>query len=292
MRKQAAHRPSSVVVVESLVNYRHGFHVGNHADVLKHMALTYCLDRLKRKGTPFAVLDTHAGAGLYDLAGAQAQRSPEWQGGIAKIWGWKDAPPLVASYLDAVRLFNADDALSRYPGSPALIAAALRASDVLIAVEKHPEEAAHLRERFAHIANVRVHERDAWEALPALLPPREKRGLVLIDPPYEQPDELEAAARALGPALKRFGHGIYLWWRPLKSASALDAADAEARAQGARETLRADFWIDTPKPEGKLMGSSLMLINPPFGLADALREAQPLLAQKLAVGDAGWRVSG
>ncbi|MBL8548508.1 MAG: 23S rRNA (adenine(2030)-N(6))-methyltransferase RlmJ [Hyphomonadaceae bacterium] len=273
------------------MNYRHGFHVGNHGDVLKHAALLYCIERLKLKKTPFAVLDTHAGAGLYDLSGPQAQRSPEWQGGIGRIWDWNAAPPLVASYLEAVRAFNPDGTLGVYPGSPALAARALRAHDTLIAVEKHPEEAALLRESLAGFDHVRLHMRDAWEALPALLPPREKRGLVLIDPPYEQPDELEVAARALGPALKRFGHGVYLWWRPLKSASALGAADAEARTQGARETLRADLWIDTPQPEGRLVGSSLLLINPPFGLEAALREALPPLAQKLAAGAAGWRVS-
>ena len=133
--------------------------------------------------------------------------------------------------------------------------------------------------------------RDGWEALSALLPPPQRRGLVLIDPPYEEPDELARSARALGPALKRFGHGAYLWWRPLKSAAALDAADAEARAQGAQKTLRADLWIAAPAPEGKLVASSLFVINPPFGLDDALRAALPFLAEALTKGQHGWRLS-
>jgi 23S rRNA (adenine2030-N6)-methyltransferase len=273
------------------VNYRHAFHVGNHADVLKHAVLLFCLDALKRKPAPFAVLDTHAGRGLYDLAAAEAERSPEWRDGIGRLWTWPDPPPLVARYLDAVRAFNADGSLRTYPGSPALAVAALREQDLLMACELHPEEHAALRRALPRQSNVQVHARDGWEALGALLPPPQRRGLVLIDPPYEQPDELERAARALGPALKRFGYGTYLWWRPLKSATALDAMDAEARAQGAKQTLRADLWTAIPTADGRLFGSSLYLINPPFGLDDALRQALPFLADALTKGQSGWRLA-
>lgn len=271
------------------MNYRHAFHAGNHADVLKHLVLLMCLDALKRKPAPFAVLDTHAGRGAYDLLSDEALRSPEWQDGIARLWDWDAPPPPVVRYLEAVRGFNGDGTLRSYPGSPALVAAALREGDVLDACELHPEDARTLRKTLRTL-NVRVHERDGWEALNALLPPTKSRGLVLIDPPYEEPGELERGARALGATLKRFGHGVYLWWRPLKSESALDAADAEVQAQGAKETLRADLWIDTPRPEGKLTGSSLLLINPPFGLREALQDALPPLAQRLAAGSAGWRL--
>jgi 23S rRNA (adenine2030-N6)-methyltransferase len=273
------------------VNYRHAFHVGNHADVLKHAVLMFCLDALKRKPAPFAVLDTHAGRGLYDLAGEEAGRNPEWREGIGQLWDAEAPPALVARYLDVVRSFNADGALRVYPGSPAIVTASLRDEDTLMACELHPEEAAALRRTLPRTTKVQVHARDGWEALGALLPPPQRRGLVLIDPPYEAPDELARAARALGPALKRFGHGVYLWWRPLKSESALDAVDAEARAQGAGRTLRADLWIAPPTPAGRLAGSSLFLINPPFGLDAALREALPFLAQTLGRGQGGWRLS-
>lgn len=273
------------------MNYRHAFHVGNHADVFKHAALLFCLEALKRKPAPFAVLDTHAGRGLYDLAGEEAARSPEWRDGIGRLWDWPNPPPLVARYLDAVRTFNADGALRTYPGSPALITTALRPDDALSACELHPEEYAALRRALPRAPNVSAHARDGWEALGALLPPTQKRGLVVIDPPYERPDELENAARALGAPLKRFGHGIYLWWRPLKSFAALDTADAEAKAQGARETLRADLWTAAPARDGKLVGSSLLLINPPFGLEAALREALPFLADALTKGQSGWRLA-
>ena len=272
------------------MNYRHAFHVGNHADVLKHLALVLCLDALKRKPAPFAVLDTHAGRGMYDFESNEAARSPEWQDGIGKLWNWPEPPASMTRYRDAIRAFNADGALRTYPGSPALVTAALREEDALIACELHPEEHAALKRALPRIGRVQIHQRDGWEALSALLPPKQKRGLVLIDPPYEAPDELAHAARALGPALKRFGHGAFIWWRPLKSDSALNKADAEVRAQGARETLRADLWIDTPQPEGKLMGSSLLFINPPFGVEDALREALPFLADALTKGRSGWRL--
>lgn len=272
------------------MNYRHAFHVGNHGDVLKHLALVLCLDALKRKPAPFAVLDTHAGRGMYDLKSDEAARSPEWQDGIGKLWNWPQPPAPVARYLDAIRAFNADALLRTYPGSPALVTAALREQDALIACELHPQEHAALKRALPRVGRVQIHQRDGWEALSALLPPKQKRGLVLIDPPYEAADELTHAARALGPALKRFGHGAFIWWRPLKSDSALNKVDAEVRAQGARETLRADLWTDTPQPEGRLNGSSLLFINPPFGIEDALREALPFLADALTKGRSGWRL--
>jgi 23S rRNA (adenine2030-N6)-methyltransferase len=272
------------------MNYRHAYHAGNHADVLKHAVLLFCLDALKRKPAPFAVLDTHAGVGSYDLLADEALRSPEWQNGIARLWSQDDPSPLIARYVRAVRAANPDDALRLYPGSPALIAGELRDGDVLDACELHGDDFASLAKAMRKVAYVRLHQRDGWEALKALLPPAQKRGLVLIDPPYEEPDELPRAAHAIGDALKRFSHGVYLWWRPLKSESALAAADAEVIARGARETLRADLWINTPTPTGKLLGSSVFLINPPYGLAEALREALPTLAERLAAGKAGFRL--
>lgn len=270
------------------MNYRHAFHTGNHADVLKHAVLLYCLDALKRKDTPFAVLDTHAGRGTYDLLSDEAVRSPEWRDGIARLFDWRDPPALIARYLDAVRGFNLSDELRTYPGSPALIAQTLRADDVLMACELHPEEHAALRRTLPRATNVQVHPRDGWEALVALLPPPQRRGLVLIDPPYEAPDELARAAQAIGQTLRRFGHGTYLWWRPLKSDSALNAAEGEVSAQGAKETLRADLWVASPTPEGRLIGSSVFLINPPFGLRETLQEALPFLADALTKGQSGW----
>ncbi len=277
------------------MNYRHAFHAGNHADVLKHAVLLFCLEALLRKPTPFAVLDTHAGRGLYDLQGDEAMRSPEWQAGIGKLMDWTDAPPLIARLVETVRGLNHEGGLRLYPGSPTLIAEALRPDDLLMACELHPEEYVALRRTLPRAANVQLHARDGWEALSALLPPKQKRGLVLIDPPYEEPDELVRSAREIGQALKRFGHGTILWWRPLKNASILDSADSEVNAQmlatGARETLRADLWLTPPTPDGKLTGSSMFVINPPYGLDTALRAVLPALAARLGAGASGWRLS-
>lgn len=265
--------------------------MGNHADVLKHLALVLCLDALKRKPAPFAVLDTHAGRGLYDLQSNEAERSPEWRDGVGKIWDWPEPPPPVARYLEAIRGFNSEGPLRTYPGSPALVTAALREEDVLIGCELHPEEFAALKRALPRTGRVQLHQRDGFGALNALLPPSQRRGLVLIDPPYEAPDELGQSVHALAPALKRFGHGTYLWWRPLKSSQPLNAADAELRALGVRDALRADLWVDAPAPEGRLNGSSLLAINPPFGLEASLREALPFLAEALSKGRHGWRLT-
>lgn len=262
------------------MNYRHAFHVGNHADVLKHLTLLLILDRLKQKDSPFAVLDTHAGRGVYDLEDDAAQRSPEWRGGIERIWDWADAPAPIARYRAAIAAANADGALRVYPGSPALAANALRGQDRLAACELHAEEAEALRAALGRRANVQVHARDGYEALGALLPPPERRGLVLIDPPYEAPDELARSADALKQALRRFGHGVFLWWRPLKDAAALDAADAEIGGP----KLRADLAVSAPQLTGKLTASSLLVINPPYEIDAALAQALPALAAKLAIG--------
>jgi 23S rRNA (adenine2030-N6)-methyltransferase len=198
---------------------------------------------------------------------------------------------LIARYLEAVGGFNADGALRTYPGSPALVTTNLRDQDVLMACDLHREDAGALRRALPRQANIQVHERDGWEALGALLPPLQKRGLVLIDPPYEATDELDISVQALRSSLKRFSHGNYLWWRPLKSSAVLDAADAEISGFSDRETLRADLWVATPQRDGKLVGSSVFLVNPPFGLSDALREALPFLADALTKGKSGWRLS-
>jgi 23S rRNA (adenine2030-N6)-methyltransferase len=248
------------------------------------MALLYCLGRLTRKDTPFAVLDTHAGRGLYDLRSDEARRSPEWREGVGKLWDWPEAPALAADYVGAVRGFAAGPEPTLYPGSPSLIAAALRDDDVLMACELHPEENAALCAQFGRRANVQIHRRDGWEAMAALLPPPQRRGLVLIDPPYEARDEMHMTVAALKPALKRFSHGIYLWWRPLKHARALAMADAELGCA----QLRADLWIDDPAKAAKLVGSSLLILNPPFGLEAALSEALPALAERLGTAEAGW----
>ncbi len=261
------------------MNYRHAFHAGNHADVLKHVVLIAILDALARKETPFAVLDTHAGRGLYDLESEEAGRGGEAANGIARLRGLADAPAALAAYLDAVRA-----CAPAYPGSPVLIARRLRAGDRLAACELHPEEATALKRAMRGFANAHIHARDGYEALGALLPFPERRGLVLIDPPFEALDEFERVNQAVKRAQARMRQAVFMIWRPLKDLARVDAADAELSG----EKLRADLAVAAPQPAGKLTASSVLVINPPFGLEAALAPALETLAARLALDESAF----
>lgn len=261
------------------MNYRHAFHAGNHADVLKHWTLALCLERLARKPTAFAVLDTHAGRGAYDLTSDAAVRSPEWRDGVGRLLDWSEAPPALAPYLALLRGLPAHP----YPGSPAIAAAMLRPQDRLSACELHPEEVQALRRTLGADKRLQVHHRDGFEAMGALLPPPERRGLVLIDPPYEREDDFARSVGTLKAALDRFGHGVYLWWRPLKSRDVLARVDAEL-SQAGRPLLRADLAVSDPAASPRLTASSMLIVNPPFGLAENLAAAGPMVSERLALG--------
>jgi 23S rRNA (adenine2030-N6)-methyltransferase len=262
------------------MNYRHAFHAGNHADVLKHAILMLALARMAGKPASLGVLDTHAGAGLYDLEGPEATRSPEWRGGVGRLTDWPDAPACLAEYIKAVA---ADPRV--YPGSPLLACRALRAQDRYIGCELHPADASALKKRLAPWRQAQVHARCGYEAMAALLPLAERRGLVLIDPPYERGDDLERSVTALQQALGRFRQGVYLWWRPLKDRAAIAAADAALLGGTSLEWLRADLDIGADGPG--LGASSVLVLNPPYALAEALTSALPALARRLDRGGGG-----
>jgi 23S rRNA (adenine2030-N6)-methyltransferase len=287
------------------MNYRHAFHAGNFADVLKHAVLAFCVGRLTRKDKPFWVLDTHAGIGWYDLGGEAARRSPEWRDGVARLWDAAPAaPPAVQAflgpYLDALRAVNAGGDLKRYPGSPSIVAELARPNDVVRLCELHPEDARALALRFEADPRVTVDARDGYEAVGALLPPKERRGLVIVDPPFEDKDEMTAMARAAKKALERWETGTFVFWRPLKdvwSAERFDAGLAgwlvAERGVSPEKILRADLWARDLAAEGPLAGAGVVVVNPPFGLDDGLLAALPWLAALLAQGaGAGWRLDG
>ena len=217
------------------MNYRHAFHAGNFADVLKHVALALCLDRLNAKEAPYRFIDTHAGAGLYDLTSDEALRSPEWRDGVARVWeAERGAPEAVraalAPWLNVIRGMN-PASLRDYPGSPLLAAEIMRRQDVLRLCELHPESAAALRLATGRDKRVKIEERDGYEALPAYLPPPERRGLVLIDPPFEEGAstrklDFEWMSRAALKAAKRWPGGTYIFWRPIKDIDAVEAFDS------------------------------------------------------------------
>ena len=261
------------------MNYRHAYHAGNFADVLKHAAIIAVLTHLRKKPAPFAVIDTHAGRGLYDLTGVEAQKTLEAEHGFLRLKDIPELPPLLQSYRDIADSFGD----GRYPGSPLLAAKLLRERDRLVAIEKHPEEFAVLREAAGADRRLRLLEGDGYRQLGKLLPPPERRALVLVDPPYEATDEFQAAVRALIAAYRRFSGGIFLLWYPAKERSSIAAAAGELLNAGVRELLRIELDVGGGEGE-RLSATGLLVINPPFGFAAEMRGTAEFLANALARG--------
>lgn len=273
------------------MNYRHAFHAGNHCDVLKHSVLALILGRLAAKEKPFMVLDTHAGRGLYDLGGDEARRSGEHFGGIAAIIDDANAPAALGPYFEAVRRQNPFGGLKWYPGSPAIIRDGLRAGDSAKFCELHPEERVSLERAMEGDPAIRIFDRDGYEGVRAFLPPVERRGLVLIDPPFEQKGEFNRLATAVAGGLRRFATGAFMIWRPIKDEEGYQQFVQEIGSLNINKQLSAELSI-SPKAQNKLTGSGLIIINPPFGLASALEEILPYLARRLAVAPGGgWALS-
>src|SRR5262252_6272545 len=228
------------------MNYRHAYHAGNFADVLKHAVLVRVIEYMKRKDTPFRVIDTHAGAGRYALTSRQATSTGEWQAGIARLLGpmARPLPPAAAGYLapylEAVKAENCPLRLAVYPGSPSIALRLLRPQDRLIANELHPEALAQLKAAIGRDPRAKLLALDAFVALKSLLPPKERRGVVLIDPPFEAPGELLRVADGLAAALKRFATGIYLAWYPGKDAKAINRFHSNLASLAAERVLRVE----------------------------------------------------
>ena len=271
------------------MNYRHAFHAGNHADVLKHLVLTRVLAHLCLKPTPFRAIDAFAGLGFYDLAGDEAGRTGEWADG----WGRLDDPfppaveAVLAPYRAAVAALRARHGATLYPGSPALIREALRPGDQGVFVELHPEDAGVLRARYNQDARTKVLQLDGWTALNAQIPPPERRGLVLIDPPYEVGGEIDRLGQHLARAAAKWPTGIFLAWYPIKDLHALDRMVEGLGASLARPALRLDLMIDPPIDATRLTGSGLIVVNPPWRLAEEAALFLPALAERLARADYG-----
>jgi 23S rRNA (adenine2030-N6)-methyltransferase len=260
---------------EPAVNYRHHFHAGNIADVFKHFVLLQVLEALRAKDTPFCVIDTHAGSGLYRL-----KQPGEYEQGIGRLWPVREHWPALAAYFARIAAFS-HKRLDAYPGSPLLIAGMLRASDRAVFLERHPEEAALLRDNLRGRHRIAVHEADAWNMLHALVPPTENRGLVFMDPPYERLDEFDQAAAALKQAHRRWRNGVYLLWYPIKARRPVERLHAAAQALSA-EAYAAEFLTLPEDVPQRLNGSGVILVNPPWKLAAVLREVLPPLARFLA----------
>lgn len=261
-----------------MLSYRHIYHAGNFADVFKHVVLVQLLRALLRKAAPFFVLDAHAGIGRYDLSAAEAQKNQEFNSGIARVMADADQPAAVADYLAQVQALNAaSQSLAIYPGSPCLIRALLRTDDRLLLSELHPADHAQLKTLFADDRQVAVHQQDAYQCLKAFLPPTEKRGLVLIDPPYERKDEYARVADSLLTAYTRWPTGIYAIWYPILSRSLVTRFHDAVVATGIRKILCAELCIDTDTDRTAFAGSGMLIVNPPWQLDSEMVDYLPWL---------------
>jgi 23S rRNA (adenine2030-N6)-methyltransferase len=279
-----------------MLSYRHAFHAGSHADVLKHSMLLLMLDYMQQKDKPFWYIDTHAGAGRYRLQALESQKTREYELGIGRLWARDDLPPALQLLRDGVRRENSTDTLQAYPGSPLFAANKLRADDRLRLFELHPQDHDVLKMVFEHDKRALIAKQDGLSGLKSLLPPLPRRALVLIDPSYEEENEYRLVVEALKESLRRFPTGTYAVWYPLLEQAEAKRLPPKLEALRCASTLRAELRVRSPesRPElknGGMYGSGMFVINPPWTLAAQLREMLPYLANVLKE-DAGadWRL--
>jgi 23S rRNA (adenine2030-N6)-methyltransferase len=275
-----------------MLSYRHSYHAGNHADVIKHLVQVCILNYLKLKEKPFCYHDTHAGAGLYSLHSEQAQKTSEYQTGIAKLWNYQGSNPDIQAYVQMVKQANDSHELAFYPGSPKIADLLCRPTDTIQATELHPSDHPILASQFQRRKHCRIEKMDAWAGLRAMLPPLAKRGLVLIDPPYELKTEYQDLIKGLQQAVQRFPQGTYAIWYPVIERQAVESfIDALVDTQ-IRNQLRIEY---SPLPDSEgfgMTGSGMLVINPPFRLKQQMESCLKELAPLLADGrQAQWQVT-
>jgi len=265
------------------VNYRHAFHAGNFADVMKHVFLVRILVHLQRKQTPFRVIDTHAGSGLYDLTAEEAERTREWREGVGRL----DEPfapaveELIAPYRAILAKLHGRDPTA-YPGSPLIARELLRRQDRAIFVELHRADYAALARHFARDRLAKALHLDGWTALHALVPPKERRGLALIDPPYEEPGELTRLAAEMAKALRKWPTGIFMGWYPIKDPADVERPAAMLAEAAGHKGLRLELMIDASAAPERLNGCGIFVLNPPWILSEEAELILPALAERLA----------
>ena len=269
-----------------MLSYRHGFHAGNFVDVHKHITLIMLLESLRKKETPFCYIDTHAGAGYYDLFSEFAQKNREFETGIGILWGMSDVPAIVDRYLDAVRKFNLRfQAHAKqphfYPGSPVIARQLLRSQDRMLLMELHNTEAPLLSEYFKNDKQVHIHHRDGFEALGGLVPPKEKRGLVLIDPAYEVRNEFERLTESVIEAWNKWPTGIYAIWYPLQKKQPIPKFQYDLRKANIKKIFLHEFSVIPDTGPNRLGGTGMIIINPPWQFDDQIGEVIDWLALKL-----------
>jgi 23S rRNA (adenine2030-N6)-methyltransferase len=265
-----------------MLAYRHAFHAGNHADVLKHIVLTRVLRHMNAKAKPYRLIDTHAGAGGYSLEGRYAQKKGEYEQGILRLWERDDLPEAVADYVDLVRRFNAGGRLEQYPGSPAIASMLLRARDQLRLFELHPTDHRILASYLGAIPGAEVFDTDGFDGLKGQVPPSTRRAVVLMDPSYEGNSDYARVVTSLRDAIARFAEGVYVAWYP--QVTKLEAAQLPRRleALAPKGWLHARLTVQEPDSQGfGLAGSGVFVINPPYTLHEQLRVVLPYLTDVL-----------
>ena len=262
------------------MNYRHIYHAGNFADVLKHAVVARIVAHLKKKDKAFRVIDTHAGPGFYDLSAPEAQKTGEWKDGIGSLLAAdlpESANTLLSPYLDSVRSLNSGPEILRYPGSPKLVRALLRKQDRLTAIEMHPEDSKTLHALFKGDFQTRVIALDGWLALGGHVPPKERRGLVLVDPPFEKEGEFDRIVDGLARAYRRWSSGTYCLWYPLKASAPIAAFHDKLYALGIAPILCTELCVHAADETDSLAGSGLIVVNPPYTLEGELEQMVPAL---------------
>ena len=276
------------------MNYRHIFHAGNFADVFKHVLLVRMLVHLAQKAAAFRYLDTHAGTGLYDLSAEAAQRTGEWREGIGSLQAADmpaDCRALLAPYLELVGPINPGEGRMLYPGSPVLAQGLARPQDRMTLCELHPEDVQTLRSTLGRDSRAKALEIDGFTALNAFLPPKERRGLVLVDPPFEAGDDMQRVAQGVVRAHAKWAGGIYAIWYPVKDVDSGDWLARQFAEAGIERRLRIELRVAGQSAENRLIGCGLLVINPPFTLAAQCQIILPELARILGKGhEAGWRI--
>ena len=270
-----------------MLSYRHAFHAGNHADVLKHVVLMQVLSYMQQKDKAFLYVDTHAGAGLYDLHSDWASKTKEYETGIARIWQSDALPVELQSYIDLIRELNPEDSLSVYPGSPWLAHAVLRSQDKARLFELHSNEFQVLSENFSRIKNIKLDQGDGFKALTAVLPPESRRAVVLIDPSYEIKTDYQTVVQAVNAAYSRFPTGVYLIWYPVINRRVIDQLERDLADSGMRNIMQFEQAVMADATASGMTASGMIVINPPWQLEQSMKNCLPWLHKQLAVDEDG-----
>ncbi|MEB5517196.1 23S rRNA (adenine(2030)-N(6))-methyltransferase RlmJ [Vibrio cholerae] len=273
-----------------MLSYRHSFHAGNHADVLKHIVQSLILNSLQQKEKPFVYHDTHSGVGRYDLTHEWSEKTGEYKQGIARVWQQDNIPAELDSYLDAIRQLNQGETLRYYPGSPRVARAHLREQDRMVLTELHPSDYPLLEQEFHRDRQVSIYKEDGFARLKASLPPQERRGLVLIDPPYELAKEYRDVVRAIAQSYKRWATGIYAIWYPVVNRCDIDGMLEGLQGLEIRKILQIELGVAPDTNERGMTASGMIVINPPWTLESQMQTILPFLKQAIAPATGHYKV--